>query len=67
MRFKDGIGENRVQTFIGVVDVELLERVGVKVFESEDVQHGDDLGIAAALGADRIVHKRNEPVEQPGV
>lgn len=36
--------EELVELLVGVVDAELLERVGLEVFEAEDVQDADERG-----------------------
>ena len=34
--------EELVELLVGVVDAELLERVGLEVFEAEDVENADE-------------------------
>ena len=44
LQSEDVMVEELVELLVGVVDAELLERVGLEVFEAEDVQDADERG-----------------------
>ena len=44
LQLEDEAVELLLERFVGVVDAELLEAVGIERFESEDVQNGDEGG-----------------------
>ena len=58
LHLEDVLDEELLQVLVGVVDAELLERVGAEVFEAEDVKHADGCLVLSAdavrLGDGRI-------------
>ena len=61
LHLENVLDEELLQVLVGVVDAELLERVGSEVFEAEDVEHAD----RALIFPDDHVRLGDSPVDLP--
>eukprot|EP00967_Tisochrysis_lutea_P153982 scaffold304992_cov30-Tisochrysis_lutea.AAC.3 len=63
---ENGSVEVRLQRLVGEVDAQLLERVGLELLKTKDVEHANE-GARAHLCEERGVDTLHEPVEELGV